>query len=518
MGGDPRLGGGRNVSGGRVVVVGGGLAGLAAGIACADGGAAVTLLESRPRLGGATWSFRRDGRWYDNGQHVFLRCCNEYRAFLTRIGSTGGTHLQDRLSIPVLRPGKRPACIRRSRLPVPLHLARALACYGPLGAADRARLGRAALALSQLDLADPALDHVSFETWLGRHGQSPAAIAGLWDLITRPTVNLPASRASAAMAAKVFQTGLLSEAGAADIGWAKVPLAHLHGGPAGAALAAAGVDVRLRAKVTAVETGAGAGAGPATADPVGNYGAGLAVVADGERLQADSVVLAVPHEAAAELLPEGAVANQKRLGELGASPIVDVHLVYDRRVTDIELAAALDSPVQWVFDSTAASGHEGPGQVLAVSLSAADEWIGRRPEDLVATFVAAVAELFPRARSAQVLDSVVSRERAATFASFPGTAALRPAAQTAFPGLVVAGAWTHTGWPATMEGAVRSGNAAARVVLAGLARDRAPGTAVRPSGAAAVQPSGAAVVQPSGAAVVQPSGVAVRPEPTEVLG
>lgn len=470
LGGNSRLGGGGGLSASRVVVVGGGLAGLAAALACADAGAAVTVLESRPRLGGATWSFRRGGRSYDNGQHVFLRCCSEYRAFLARIGSTGGTRLQDRLSIPVLRPGRRPAWLRRSSLPVPLHLARALASYSPLGGFDRARLGMAALALARLDLADPALDQVTFEAWLSAHHQSPSAIAALWDLITRPTVNLPASAASAAMAAKVFQTGLLSEAGAADIGWARVPLSQLHGDPAGAALTAAGAEVRLRAKVTAVEVVQAAQRNrrcrpdePQTAEP-GSMG----VVVDGERIVADAVVMAVPHPVAAELLPPGAVPRQARLGELGISPIVDIHIVYDRRVTDLELAAALDSPVQWVFDSTASSGHRGPGQVLAVSLSAADRWIGRSSSELVATFVEALAALFPRARHARVLDSVVSRERAATFAAVPGTAGLRPPARSKLAGLALAGAWTDTGWPATMEGAVRSGKAAAGAILSGL--------------------------------------------------
>lgn len=483
----------------RIVVVGGGLAGLSAGLACADAGAAVTLLESRPRLGGATWSFTRGGRWYDNGQHVFLRCCDQYRAFLARIGSTDGARLQQRLSIPVLRPGRRAAWIRRSGLPVPLHLGRALACYGPLGLADRARLGRAALAMQRLNLADPTLDGVTFGSWLADKGQSPAAIAGLWDLITRPTVNLAASRASLSMAAKVFQTGLLSEPGAADIGWAQVPLSQLHGDPAGAALAAAGADVRMRAKVAAVVASAPSTDGARSAGDLdcGAAPAAWAVVVDGERIEADAVVLAVPHDVAGALLPRGAIASQDRLEELGTSPIVDVHLVYDRRVTDFELAAVLDSPVQWVFDCTASSGHVGPGQVLAVSLSAADDWLGRRPEEIVPTFTAALGELFPRARAAKLIDSVISRERSATFAAIPGTAALRPGARTALAGLALAGAWTDTGWPATMEGAVRSGNAAAKEVLAGLWRTGASVDGVGPSPAqpAAAQPAAAQPVE-----------------------
>ncbi|MGH9068722.1 MAG: hydroxysqualene dehydroxylase HpnE, partial [Acidimicrobiales bacterium] len=433
-----------------VVVVGGGLAGLTSALACADAGARVTLCESRPRLGGATWSFWRNGRWFDNGQHVFLRCCTAYRGFLDRIGSTGGVHLQDRLSVPVVTPGGRTARIERNGLPSPLHLAPSLARYRHLGLADRARLGRAALALGRMNLADPALDRTTFGDWLAAHGQSPAAVAGVWDLITRPTVNLPASEASLAMAAKVFQTGLLAETSAGDIGWARVPLGRLHGEAGAAALARAGATVRLRSKVAALEVTGPAGATGATGavgsvGSVGATGAGLAVVVDGQRLPADAVVLAVPHDVASQLLPPGSAAGQDRFPELGTSPIVDVHVVYDRRVTDLPFAAGLGTPAQWVFDRTEAAG--GEGQALAVSLSAAGEWLGRRPEELIEHFTAALAELFPKARSARVLDAVVTRERAATFAARPGQAALRPGPRTAVRGLALAGAWTDTGWP-----------------------------------------------------------------------
>ncbi len=480
-------GGGRPVGGtagtaqARVVVVGGGLAGLSAGLACADAGARVTLLEARPRLGGATWSFERNGRWFDNGQHVFLRCCTAYRGFLDRIGSSGQVHLQARLAVPVVAPGGRTSWIRRtSHLPAPLHLGPALASYRHLGLADRVRLGPAALALGRLDLADPGLDEVSFADWLASHGQGPAAVDALWGLIVLPTTNLPASEVSLAMAAKVFQTGLLSQADAADIGWTAVPLAHLHGDRAAAALARAGGTVVLRAKVERIEAPgptSGTGGNGTGAAPTGGTGpgGGLAVVAAGERLRTDAVVLAVPHTAAAGLLPPGAIAHPERLQQLGTSPIVNVGVVYDRRVTDLPLAAGLRSPAQWVFDRTEAAqapsaGSAGREQVLGVSLSGADRWLGQRPEELSATIVDALADLFPAARSAKVLDTVVTRERAATFRAVPGTAALRPGTRTTIPGLALAGAWTDTGWPATMEGAVRSGRAAAREVLAHLAR------------------------------------------------
>jgi squalene-associated FAD-dependent desaturase len=424
----------------------------------------VTLLERRNRLGGLTWSFRHADRWIDNGQHVFLRCCDQYLAFLDRIRAASDVELPARLDIPVAAPAPRPdrpprlGRLRRSDLPAPLHLAGTLLGYPHLPIRDRLRLGRAVWSLRSLDLDDPALDEESFGSWLARHGQSAAAVAGLWDLITVPTVNLPAAEASLAMAAKVFQTGLLSDNRAADIGWSRVPLGQLHGERSAAALQKAGVDVFLGVSVHNIEVG-GASARPrrfAVRTPDGTF-------------DADAVIAAVPHEIARDLLPSGAVPNQDRLGDLGASAIVDVHLVFDRKVTPWPLMAAVHSPVQWVFDRTASSGlgsQAGGPQYVAVSVSAADDLLGRRPDDLVAWITAEFGRLLPEAIGARVVDSLVTKERAATFRARPGTAALRPGPRTAWPGLAVAGAWTDTGWPATMEGAVRSGRAAAGACLA----------------------------------------------------
>jgi hypothetical protein len=180
-----------------IAVVGGGLAGISAALACADAGAAVTLYEKRKHLGGLTWSFSHDGLSMDNGQHVFLRCCTAYLDFLDRIGSAGDVELQERLDVTVLRPGSglrtgvAQASLRRDRVRAPLHLARSLLSYGVIPFGARARFGPAALALARLDLDDPALDEETFEAWLVRHGQGPEAISGLWDLICLPTSHRP---------------------------------------------------------------------------------------------------------------------------------------------------------------------------------------------------------------------------------------------------------------------------------------------------------------------------------------
>src|SRR5439155_23531330 len=206
----------------------------------------------------------------------------------------------------------------------------------------------------------------------------------------------------------------------------------------------------------------------------------VAVAADGDfevsgpesTLSADAAVVAVPHDRAATLLPDGAPDEAHAdLGALGTSPIVNLHVVYDRRVTDPPVAAGVRTPVQFVFDRTVPAGLTS-GQYLAVSLSGADEVIGIDSERLRASYIPALADLFPAARSAQVERFFVTREHAATFRASPGVAALRPGAKTEIPGLVLAGAWTATGWPATMEGAVRSGQTAAREALASLVRSR----------------------------------------------
>ncbi|MFC9732461.1 hydroxysqualene dehydroxylase HpnE [Streptomyces roseolus] len=441
------------------VVVGGGLAGITAAIRLAEAGVGVTLLEGRPRLGGLAFSFRRGDLTVDNGQHVYLRCCTAYRWFLDRVDGARLAPLQDRLDVPVLdvaHPrGPRLGRIRRDPLPVPFHLARSLATYPHLSLAERASVGRAALALKKLDPADPALDGIDFATWLGRHGQSPRAIEALWDLVGIPTLNAPAPDASMGLAAMVFKTGLLTDPGAADIGWAHVPLGHLHDTLAGKTLDGLGVRTLLRTKAERISR----------ADD-GRW----TVEVPGETLDADAVVLAVPQTETHGLLPEDALDDADRLLDIGTAPILDLHVVYDRKVLKRPFFTALGSPVQWVFDRTGSSGLTGPGQYLAVSQSAAQDEIDTPVAELRARYLPELERLLPAARGAGVRDFFVTRERTATFAPTPGVGRLRPAARTRAPGLYLAGAWTATGWPATMEGAVRSGFSAAGAALSAFGR------------------------------------------------
>jgi len=405
---------------GKIVVIGGGLAGITAAIALSEVGADVTLAEARPRLGGATTSFSRGGLMVDNGQHVFLRCCVAYRGLLARLGMTGAVSLQDRFDVTVLAPGGR-AQLRRTALPGPLHMGQALMGYRFLSRAQRLRVARAALAMAALNPAKPELDRQRLGDFLAAHGQDERTRRLLWDLFTVSALNVNGDDANLSLAATVVKTALLGARDAADLGVPSVPLGVLHGQAAGALLARLGAQVRLSAKVAAIEVlpggpgprfrvrlaGRRGGDGPpdraapdraaldgaaldgAALDGAALDGAGLDGA--GEVIEADGVVLAVPSAVAARLAPAGTVSTgavsmgavstgavstgtvgeptatgnghgpparpgPEQWQELATSPIVNVHVIYDRRVTRLPFAAAVDSPVQWVFDRTGPSG------------------------------------------------------------------------------------------------------------------------------------------------------------------
>jgi squalene-associated FAD-dependent desaturase len=353
--------------------------------------------------------------------------------------------LQRRLEITVIAPPGRRAVLRSSPLPAPLHLGASMARYPFLSVGDRAAVVRAMLRLRGVDPNDPAADSRSFGDWLREQRQSPEAVEAIWSLIARPTLNLHVDSASLAQAAQVFQLGLLSQRSAGDVGFARVPLGKIHDEAARRALSAAGVDVRLRCAATCV-------APTDTRFRVDTSGT--------PTVQSDAVILAVPPERAARLLPAGAGLDQRTASSLGSSPIVNLHVVYDRHVLDVPFAAGVYSPVQWIFDRTAGAGLSS-GQYLAVSLSAAEEDLHAPADELRTKYLEALADILPAARGASVARFFVTRDHAATFRAAPGARAWRPGARTQVPGLILAGAWTDTGWPATMEGAVRSGQAAA---------------------------------------------------------
>jgi squalene-associated FAD-dependent desaturase len=441
-----------------VAVVGGGLAGIAAAVALQEAGIDVELYEARPRLGGATHSFQRAGSdggpdlTVDNGQHVMLRAFTAYRGLLDRLGTGHGIEIQDRFDLRILTPDDRPdSRLRRTGLPGPLHLLPALAKYSLLSPAERLRAASASLAMGKIDPADPHVDDVSLGYWLDQHGQSDRTRRYLWELFVTAALNCGVDEASLALSAMVIQKALLGQPDAADIGVPRIPLGELHGRAAEKKLR----GLHLKTKVEQVVSG-------------------TRLVVDGFPVDAEAVIVAVPHPAAAALVPEAACPDRERWAGLASSPIVDVHVLYDRPVLDTSFAAVVDSPVQWVFDRTDAAGlgrtqdrtqgetqDRTQGQYVSSVVSAAGQWIDAPVAQIREVFLPALAQALPRARHAEVAEFFVTRERHATFRQAPGSGALRPPAATGVPGLFLAGAWTATGWPDTMEGAVRSGLTAA---------------------------------------------------------
>lgn len=446
-----------------VVVVGGGLAGISAAIELADAGRAVTLIEGRPWLGGATCSFIRRGLTIDNGQHAFLRCCTAYQRLLARLGVLGSCSIQERLDLTVLdaaaHGGPARARLRRSALPAPAHLVRSLAGYRLLSPAERLKVAGVAVALQ---FTDPlGGDGRSLGRWLARHRQSERARTKFWDWLSVTALNVEPEDADLALATSAIRTAVLAGRDSADLGVPVVPLSGLHGGSAVALLNTLGITVRLGVRATAVQPGLAGGylVRTASAEPGRSAAAPDAVSAGpAEEIRADGVVLAVPPGEAAALAPAELAGEAARWSLLRPSPIVSVHVIYGSRVTPLPFAAVVGSPVRWIIDKSDAAGLHA-GQYLAASIPAADEFVDMPATQLRERVLPVLDRLFPPAAGASVEDFFVTRERRATIRHEPGTQQLRPAA--GLPGLAVAGAWTDTGWPDTMEGAVRSGRYAA---------------------------------------------------------
>ncbi|HEY7017553.1 MAG TPA: hydroxysqualene dehydroxylase HpnE [Gaiellaceae bacterium] len=400
----------------KVAVVGGGLAGLSAALELADGGHEVALHEARPTLGGAVQTLpRRDGDPEpppDNGQHIALACFTEYMRFLERIGESNSVR-RLRLELPVIDERGRAAVISPSAL--------GLLRYRHVPFGDRVRLLRA-LARWRDSRGE------TFADALRARGQSQAAIDRFWDVFIRPALNLSCAEASAEAGDFTVRTALLGARRDSDLLLPTAPLGEIHGEAAGRALEAAGASIHPGSRVESLE-----------------------------ELDADAVVVAVPHRESARLLGEPEP-------QLEDSPIVSVHLWFDRVLLQQPLAALLGSDAHWVFDRGSLTGHRpAQGQYLTVVSSGVPELMELRGRELVERIA---GEVTGRLGAAELLWSRVSREPAATIAVRPGSEAERLGPETSRPNVARAGAWTRTGWPATMESAVRSGLAAARALTA----------------------------------------------------
>lgn len=429
----------------RAVVIGGGIAGAAAALDLRAQGHDVTLLEARPTLGGAVQTLpEREGDPPpppDNGQHIALGCCDAYLGFVAEIGQAAAFERLS-LAMPVYDERGRVSAIGAG----PLGLLR----YAHITVRERLQVARASLKLGKLDAA--AHDGESFGDVLRRLGTSDRVIDRFWDVFIRPALNLPSDEAAASLAIFTVQTALLGPKGASDLVLPIAPLGDIHHVATEQALLARGVTVRLGARVQALEGAGGAGrAGDTPAAPGAPIAA--AILDGGERIEADRFVIALHPAEGARLLGEPDPG-------LEDSPIVSVHLQFDRKLLKPRLAALLGTKTQWVFDRGALTGHEPPtGQYLTVVSSGEPALLDVRGKGVVDLVV---GELTSRLGPAELLWSRVSREPRATFACRPGSAAFRLGPATTRPNAARAGAWTATGWPATMESAVRSGRLAAK--------------------------------------------------------
>jgi zeta-carotene desaturase len=436
------------------VVVGGGLAGLAASLALADAGWRVTLLEKRPHLGGRATSYDLpNGEHVDNCQHVTMGCCTNLEDFYRRAGTAQQVHYYQRISF-LDREGRR-GRIASSWLPPPLHLAPSFLMFPSLGWRDKLAIARAIGEITLSGGRPPGSDRgVSMLAWLREKRQTETAIRRFWDTVLVSALDERLEKMDAAYGILVFWKGFLCHRRGFEIGIPVVPLAELYGGCRDAVTARGG-EVHLRAGVRALRLADGACTG--------------VVLEDGTVIAADACVLAVPHDAVGPLLPQELrdLPEFSGLAQLGVSPIVGVHLWYDRPVMQEPFLTLLDRTTQWVFNKTALSGGDAAGgQYLQLVISAAYDLVPHSRQEIIERCCGELAEVLPAARAAQLVKATVIKEVAATFSPAPLCDRWRPQAQIAVENLFLAGDWTRTGWPATMEGAVRSGYLAAEAVLA----------------------------------------------------
>ena len=432
------------------VVLGGGLAGMAAAFALLDNGEPVVLLERRPFLGGRAFSFQdpESGAVIDNGQHVLVGACDRLRAFLDRIGSAAAFRRQRHLRLPILDGEGRRADLAAVPLPPPLHLAVGLLRYRHLDPASRVALIATAWRLAAAEVS--RVDDLTLGDWLAARDTPPATIERFWEPIVRPALNVPVAGASLPLSAFLMRRALWAGAGAGALWLPATGLSAAIGNPALSRLRDSGADVRLETRVAGLELGSGRIAGVR--------------LRDGSGVPARRVVCALPPGTTDGLLADVGVMSDH--AALGRSAIVNVYLWYDRPVLEVPFAGTFGSPLQWVFDRSRLLGEEAGGWCVGVSLSAADDLLERPKEHLAGLCDDALGEICPARRRARLVRSAVVKEPGATFRAGPGVATRRPGPVTAIPGFFLAGDWTDTGWPATMEGAVRSGERAVAAALA----------------------------------------------------
>jgi zeta-carotene desaturase len=436
--------------------VGGGLAGLAAGCALAEAGYRVTLFERRAFLGGRASSYELPGtgETVDNCQHVLLGCCTNLLDFYRRLGVEDKVRWYKRITF--IEPGGRSGTIEPSWLPAPMHTGISFLQFPLLSVADKLGIARALIGLMA---GVPEESEENFLQWLRRKGQTQRAIDRFWAPVLISSLNEELEQSSVKYAAMVFRDAFLKSAEAGKMGVPTAPLSELYG-CAAQYIEARGGQVMLRGVVEGMEFEAD----------------GVRLHVDGAEQRFDYAISAVPFHVLGKLLPSSAEADALRaeLTGLRTVPITGIHLWFDREITPLEHAALLDRNIQWMFQKSKilTAKANGEGSYLELVVSASRKLLEMGRAEIIALATAELAEFFPAAREAKLLKATVVKEVHATFAPAPMSERFRLAPQSPWPRLFLSGDWTATGWPATMEGAVRAGyiTAGALAAAAGDAR------------------------------------------------
>jgi squalene-associated FAD-dependent desaturase len=441
----------------KVAVIGGGLAGLAAGSALAESGFRVTLFERRPYLGGRASSYQHPGTGevVDNCQHVLLGCCTNLVEFYHRIGVEDKIRWYERMTF--LEPGGRASVIEPTSLPAPLHTSPSFLRASCLNLSDKLSVAAGLAALTPIAPRDTG---ESFLQWLKRHGQTERAIDRFWKTVLVSALNEEIDRISVPYAAHVMRESFLKSRAAGRMGIPTVPLTELYN-HAGDYITARGGEVRFRT----------------SAESFRAEFADVKLLLPGGEESYDFVIPAVPFDVLSRMLPDTSASEPLRqtLNRFETSPITGIHLWFDREVTDLEHAVLLDRTIQWMFHkskllngrttgSNTEAGDSGSNSYVELVVSSSKTLVDKSRQEIIDLALTELREFFPGARDANLVKATVIKEVHATYSPRPGIESFRPTPETVWPRIFLAGDWTATGWPATMEGAVRSGYAAAQCV------------------------------------------------------
>ncbi len=430
-----------------VAIAGGGLAGLAAGCALADAGFRVSLFERRPYLGGRASSYQHPGTGevVDNCQHVLFGCCTNLIDFYRRIGVEKNIRWYETMTF--VEPGGRTSILERSFLPAPLHTAPSFLSFPFLDASDKLSIARATAALIPAPTRDTG---ESFLDWLNRHEQTANAIERFWKPVLVSALSEDLELVSVAYAGQVVRESMKSKR-AREMGIPTIPLTELYTSAADY-ISVRGGTIQFRSSVESFR--------PQTSD--------VCVTANGVEQRFDYLVLAVPFDGLARILPHtpAAAPLAAMLGQFQTSPITGIHLWFDREISDLDHAVLLDRTIQWMFHKSRLiqARENANGSYVELVVSSSKSLLEKSKTQIVDLAVKELREFFPAARAASLLKSTVIKEVNATYSPRPGIDAHRPKSETAWPRIFLAGDWTATGWPATMEGAVRSGYLAAEAL------------------------------------------------------